>query len=251
MISWLGERVIADIRNKLFKKILSFDINQFETLKVGEILSRLTSDTAVIQHAVGNSFAMFIRECIQIVGAAVMMLLTSLQLTLIFFISVPLILLPSRVVMLKQRSLSKIGQDKMALSSSFAGETLFAIQITQAFTHEPYDRRLFYESVENTFKAQLKSIRMRSILTFVVAVGVSLGFLLVIWVGANLTNQDPQIITRGQLLQFLAYAVILSSAVLGLSEVVGEIQRVSGASERLVELLNLEPLIKTNKNAIY
>ena len=248
LVSWLGERVVADIRSKLFAKILSFDLNQFETIKVGEVLSRLTTDTSLVQQVVGISVSMAIRNVIQLVGAFCMLLVTSVYLTCVFLFSVPAMLIPFYLVMKRQRVLSRIGQDKMALSSSYAGETLFAIHVTQAFTHEPYDNQLFSNSVENAFKAQLKRIRMRSVLTVVVTLGITLGFLLVFWTGSQLLNNEQ--ITRGQLVQFFAYAVILSSALIAMADVMGDVQRACGASERLVELLSMEPSIVTRKDAI-
>tara|TARA_B100001989_G_scaffold230729_1_gene188942 strand:- start:4404 stop:6158 length:1755 start_codon:yes stop_codon:yes gene_type:complete len=249
LVSWIGERVIADMRSKLFSKILSFDLNQFETLKIGEILSRLTTDTVVVQGTLSNSISMLIRNIIQIIGALSMMFLTSIYLSLVFLASVPLIFIPARIVVTRQRDLSKAGQDKVALSSSYAGETLFAIHIAQAFTHEPYDRQLFSESVETAFKAQLKRMRLRGILTVIVTVGITAGFLLVFWLGSYLVSQNPQVITQGQLLQFIAYAIILASAFVGMADIIGEVQKASGASERLVELLNLVPTITSNKEA--
>jgi ATP-binding cassette subfamily B protein len=245
LVSWLGERVVADMRRQLFAKILSFDINQFETIKVGEVLSRLTTDTSLVQQMMGTSISMAVRNMIQLIGAFVMLLVTSVYLTAVFLFSVPLMFIPFYLVMKRQRRLSRIGQDKMALSSSYAGETLFAIHVTQAFTHEPYDQKLFSESVENAFKAQLKRIRMRSVLTVVVTVGITLGFLLVFWCGSSLVMHEPQLITQGQLVQFFAYAVMLSSALIALADVMGDVQRASGASERLFELLSMEPTIVT------
>lgn len=250
LVSWLGERVVADMRRQLFAKILSFDINQFETIKVGEVLSRLTTDTSLVQQMMGTSVSMAVRNMIQLIGAFLMLLVTSVYLTAVFLFSVPLMFIPFYLVMKRQRRLSRIGQDKMALSSSYAGETLFAIHVTQAFTHEPYDQKLFSESVENAFKAQLKRIRMRSVLTVVVTVGITLGFLLVFWCGSSLVMHEPQLITQGQLVQFFAYAVMLSSALIALADVMGDVQRASGASERLFELLSMEPTIVTPKQPI-
>ena len=243
LVSWLSERVVSDMRKKLFEKILSFDLNQFETIKVGEVLSRLTSDTGVVQQVFGISISMAVRNVIQFTGALIMLLVTSVQLTLVFLFSIPALLVPFYFVMKKMRLLSRRGQDKMALSSSYAGETLFAIQVTQAFTHEPYDNQNFTDSVENTFKAQLKRIRMRSVLTVVIVTSITTGFLLVFWYGSYLLNQEPSSITHGQLIQFLAYAGILSSAMVAMSDVMGDVQRAIGASERLVELLSMEPTI--------
>lgn len=248
LVSWLGERAISDMRRKLFAKVLSFDLNQFETMKVGEVLSRLTTDTSLVQQIIGISVSMAIRNVIQLVGALVMLLVTSVYLTLVFLFSVPAMLIPFYVVMKRQRTLSRIGQDKMALSSSFAGETLFAIHVTQAFTHEPYDNQLFGDAVENAFKAQLKRIRMRSVLTVIIALSITVGFLLVFWFGTYLLNHDPQLITQGQLVQFFAYAIILSSAMIALADVLGDVQRACGASERLLELLNMEPSIVSPAN---
>ena len=250
LVSWLGERVIADIRSKLFAKIMSFDLNQFETIKVGEVLSRLTTDTTLVQQVIGISVSMAIRNGIQLVGAFCMLLVTSVYLTIVFLASIPAMLVPFLLVMRKQRMLSREGQDKMALSSAFAGETLFAIHVTQAFTHERYDNQLFAASVETAFKAQLKRIRMRSLLTVVVTMGVTLGFLLVFWCGSMLMQHDPQLITSGQLVQFISYAIILSSALIAMADVMGDLQRACGASERLLELLNMRPKIVSPANPV-
>ena len=248
LVSWLGERSISDMRRKLFAKVLSFDLTQFEKIKVGEVLSRLTTDTSLVQQIIGISVSVAIRNVIQMVGSFVMLLVTSVYLTGVFLSSVPAMLIPFYLVMKRQRALSRIGQDKMALSSSFAGETLFAIHVTQAFTHEPYDNQLYNDAVENSFKAQLKRIRMRSVLTVVIALSITAGFLLVFWVGSSLINHDPQLITKGELVQFFTYAIILSSAMIAMADVMGDLQRAYGASERLLELLSMEPSIVSPKN---
>ncbi len=248
LVSWLGERSISDMRRKLFAKVLSFDLTQFEKIKVGEVLSRLTTDTSLVQQIIGISVSVAIRNVIQMVGSFVMLLVTSVYLTGVFLSSVPAMLIPFYLVMKRQRALSRIGQDKMALSSSFAGETLFAIHVAQAFTHEPYDSHLYNDAVENSFKAQLKRIRMRSVLTVVIALAITAGFLLVFWVGSSLINHDPQLITKGELVQFFTYAIILSSAMIAMADVMGDLQRAYGASERLLELLSMDPSIVSPKN---
>lgn len=244
MVSWLGERVVADLRKAVYSHVLIMSPAFFETLRTGEVLSRLTTDTTLIDSLVGTSLSVALRNLLILVGGFAMLLITSPVLTGMVVVGVPVVVLPLIVFGRLVRRLSRTSQDRVADTSAFAGETLGAVQTVQAFTQEKNAARRFGDGVEQAFRAAVRRIRARALLTLLVILLVFGAIVGVLWVGAQFVLSDPQRMTGGQLGQFVLYAVFVSGAVGALSEVWGDMQRAAGATERLLELLHAEPEVR-------
>jgi ATP-binding cassette subfamily B protein len=245
-VTVLGERVVADLRKAVYDHITGLSPAFYETTRTGEILSRLTTDTTLIQTVIGSSVSFALRNSLMLLGAMVMLAITSLKLTALVLIGVPAVLLPIIFFGRWVRQLSRVSQDRVADTSAHAGESLNAIQIVQAFTHEDLDRRDFATAVEGAYRAAFLRICARSVLTAIVIVIIFSGIVGVLWVGAGDVLAGDM--TAGELAQFIFYAVMMAASSGGLSEVWGEIQRAAGATERLIELLAIEPAIKAPEN---
>ncbi|MEC8063253.1 MAG: ABC transporter transmembrane domain-containing protein [Pseudomonadota bacterium] len=237
LVSWLGERIVADLRVAVFRKVLSYEMQVFEFIQTGEILSRLTTDTVLIEQIIGTSLSMALRNSIALLGALLMIFLTSWQLALLVLCVTPCVLLPIILVLRWQRRLSRDSQDALALTSAYAGEVLQAILVTKAFCHQDYDHRRYQNVIEQSFDSAKKRIWMRALLTVVVIFFILSGLLTVLWFGFSLLRTTPPILSAGELAQFLSYALIVAVSFAAVSEVWGDIQRAAGASERLIELL--------------
>ena len=240
-VSWLGERVTADLRMAVYRHVLRQDPGFFETLKSGEVLSRLTADTTLIQTLVGTSLSMGLRNALLFVGSLLMMLVTSPRLAglivgLILLVVLPILLLGRRV-----RKLSRDSQDRVADTSAMAGERLNAIQTVQAFAREAFESQRFAQATERAFRAAVRRTRARSVLTAAAIVLVFGAIVFVLWLGAHAVIEGSM--TAGQLTQFILYAAFVAGATGALSEVMGDIQRAAGAAERLLELLSAQPRI--------
>lgn len=240
-VSWLGERVTADLRMAVYRQVLRQDPGFFETLKSGEVLSRLTTDTVLIQTLVGTSISMGLRNALLFVGSLVMMLVTSpllagLIVGLILLVVLPILLLGRRV-----RRLSRDSQDRVADTSAMAGERLNAIQTVQAFARETYESLRFDAATERAFESAVRRTRARSLLTAVAIMLVFGAIVFVLWLGAHAVIEGRM--TAGLLTQFILYAAFVAGATGALSEVLGDIQRAAGATERLLELLQAQPRI--------
>ena len=241
-VTWLGERVVADIRDAVYRKVVRLDPAFFEITRTGEVLSRLTTDTTLVQSIAGSGISIALRSAINLIGALVMLALTSPSLTGWIVLLVPVVIAPLILVGRLVRRLSRDAQDGIADSSGLAGETLNAIQTVQAFTLENLQGGRFQRSVEAAFGAAVRRTRARALLT---ALGVMLVFgaiTLVLWLGAHAVLEGRM--TGGELGQFLLYAVFVASSAAALTEMWGEVQRAAGATERLVELLEAEPDIQ-------
>lgn len=246
LMTWLGERVSSDIRKQIYAHLLSLPPSFFENIKTGEVISRFTSDTALIQTVVGMSLSMALRSGITFIGALVLMLFTSAKLTLFVLIAVPLVLAPIRIFGKKVRAYSKLSQDKMANIGAFVDESFHEIQTVQAYTHEVQNQLAFHAHVEAVMDAAKIRIRYRSILIGGVMLISICAITGVAWLGAvDVINQN---VSAGQLTAFMFYAVMAASAVGTISEVIGEIQKATGASERLLEWLNTSPNIQTTSS---
>ncbi len=242
-VTWLGERVIADIRRAVFDHVLELTPAFFEITRTGEVLSRLTADTTLIQTVIGSSASVALRNLVMLVGALVLMFVTSLKLSLLVLGGVPVVMVPLLVFGRFIRSLSRKSQDRIADTSARAAETLNAVQTVQAFTHEPIDRRDFGADVEASFDVAIKRTRARALM---VAVVIFAAFACVIGMLYSGTNDVASgSLSSGTLVQFLFYAVFVASGFGALSETWGDLQRAAGASERLAELLDVEPEVKT------
>lgn len=241
LVSWLGERVCADIRTKVFGHLLTIEPSFFETNRSGEIMSRLTTDTSLLENIIGSSLSMALRNSLTFVGGLLMLLLTNFKLSLIVLSAVPLLLGPLLIFGRRVRTLSRSSQDRIADIGSYAGEAIEHIKTVQSFGQENYERNAFSREVESAFDVARKRIKHRALLIAAVILFVFGAISGMLWVGGYDVLQGKM--SGGDLGAFVFYAVMVASAVATLSEVFGELQRAAGAAERLVELLNVKSKI--------
>jgi ATP-binding cassette, subfamily B, bacterial len=241
LVSSLGERVVADIRTKVYSRVIRMDPTFFEVTRTGEVLSRLTTDTTLVQAIAGVNLSITLRSLLNGLGALTMLALTSSRLTAIIVIAIPLIIGPLIVMARRLRSLSRDSQDRVADTSALADETLNAIQTVQAFTLEDLQVARYAEAVESGYQTARRRIRVRSALTAVGMILVFGGITLVLWSGAHAVLSGTM--TGGSLTQFLVYAVLVGASAANLIEMWGEMQRAAGAMDRLAELLAAEPAL--------
>ncbi|MGE5153963.1 MAG: ABC transporter transmembrane domain-containing protein [Bdellovibrio bacteriovorus] len=242
LLAWIGERVIADLRRLVFDRVIGLDMGFFETARTGEIISRLTADTAILQVVVGSTLANALRSSLLALGGVLMLGLTSPRLTGLVLLGTPLLLLPLWLIGGRLRRLSRQSQDRIADLGAFVDEVLHAIRTVQAFGHEPLDQARNRERVEAAFETALRRAWLGATLA---AVGVSVtfgGIGLVLWVGGHEVLAGR--LSGGELSAFLFYALLVAGSVGNLSEILGELLRGAGASERLVELLSAEARIR-------
>ncbi len=235
MMSWLGERVTADLRSAVYSHVLQQSPQFFETLKTGEVLSRLTTDTTVIQTAVGSSVSMGLRNAVLFVGGLTMLIVTSPRLMLIVLAVIGLVVLPAVFFGRRVRKLSRASQDRIADSSAIAGEILNAISVVQSFTQQAFESRRFGAANEHAFETSIRRTRARSLLTAFVIIGVFASLLYGVYSGAQAVIAGR--ISLGELSESVLYVMLVASSVAVLAEVWGEVVRAAGATERLVELL--------------
>lgn len=236
MVTRLGERVVADLREALFARVIRLSPAFYERILSGEVLSRLTTDTTLIQSIVGSSVSVALRNVLTLLGGLVLLALTSAKLTGLVLLLVPAVIVPIIVLGRRLRTLSRENQDWIAASSGNASEALSAAQTVQAFTHEAQSIAAFDRVTEKSFDVALIRIATRAVLTVVIIALVFFGVVGVLWVGALDVREGTMSI--GELVQFVIYAVLVAGAVGALSEIWGELQRAAGATERLVELLH-------------
>ena len=247
LMSWLGERVVADIRSQVFDNVLRQSPSYFETLQTGEVLSRLTSDTTLVQTLVGTSISIALRSAVMFVGGLAMMLATSAWLASIMLALLLVIVLPLWALGRHVRKMSRVSQDKVADTSAMAGEVLNAMPTVQAFVREDFERSRFNRAVESAFLEAKKRIRLRSTLTAVAILMAFAVIVFVLWVGARQVSAGAM--SLGELTQFVMYAVLIAGSIGALSEVWGDLQRAAGATERLVELMQAKPAIADQTSA--
>ncbi|MBI1273268.1 MAG: ATP-binding cassette domain-containing protein [Alphaproteobacteria bacterium] len=245
-VSWIGERVVADLRTAVYGHILRLSPAYFETARTGDILARLTTDTTLLQHVVGSSISMALRNTLLLIGGLVMLAVTSFKLTGMVLLVVPLVIVPIIIFGRKVRALSRISQDRISDINAYADETLHGIKTIQAYTYEDVARENFGKHVLAAVTAAIKRIRARALLTMIVITLVFSAISLILWVGGHdvLNGQ----ISAGQLSAFVFYAVLVAGAVGALSEVIGDVQRAAGAVERIFDLLVTTPHIKAPEN---
>jgi ATP-binding cassette subfamily B protein len=241
-IMWLGERVVADIRSAVYAKVIRMDPTFFEVTRTGEVLSRLTADTTLIQTVAGFGISLTLRSALTLLGSLVLLVLTSPMLTLLIVVLMPLVVGPLLLLGRRVRRLSRDSQDRVADASALAGETINAVQTVQAFNLEGLQIRRFRDAVEHSFAVAVRRIRVRGWLTALATMLVFGGITVVLWIGAHRVLAGSM--TFGELSQFLLYAGYMGVAAASLSEMWGEVQRGAGAMERLAELLAAEPTIK-------
>jgi ATP-binding cassette subfamily B protein len=248
LVTWLGERVVADIRNAVYRHVVTLDSSFFEVTKTGEVLSRLTTDTTLIQSISGAGLSIVLRSAVTLVGAAVMLAVTSPRLMGVIVLLVPLVIVPVILIGRRLRSLSRASQDRIADSSGLAGETFDAIATVQAFTLEEILSERFGDSVTAAFRAAVRRIRVRALLTATAILFIFGAVTFVLWLGTQSVMAGEM--SGGQLGQFLVYAIFAAGSAAGLSEMWGEIQRAAGAMERIVELLETRPNIIAPANPV-
>ena len=242
LLAWIGERVVADLRRAVFDRVLGLDVGFFETTRTGEVISRLTSDTTLLQVIVGSTLAMALRTLLLVVGGVVMLALTSPHLTGLVLLGTPLVVLPLWLIGHRVRRLSRASQDRIADVGAYVDEVLHAIRTVQAFCHEAVDRARYGQRVETAFATAVRRARLGALLSAIV-ISVTFGAIgVVLWIGGREVLAGR--LSGGELSAFLFYAVLVASSVGTLSEVVGDLLRGAGASERLMELLGTEAQIR-------
>ncbi|MFA6178784.1 MAG: ABC transporter transmembrane domain-containing protein [Candidatus Methylopumilus sp.] len=240
-VSWIGERVTADLRSAVYGRVLTQSPQFFETLQTGEVLSRLTGDTTLIQTVVGSSASMGLRSLFQFIGGMVMLAVTSFYL---FSLNVGLMLLLILPIMWIGRSVKKLSresQDRIADSSAMAGEILNAMPTVQSYTQEQREIGRFRSSAELSFSTAIRRVRVRALLTAVMITAVMGTIIFVLWVGARQVSNGSM--SGGELASFILYAAMVAGSVGTMAEVWGDIMRAAGATERLLELLHADPAI--------
>jgi ATP-binding cassette subfamily B protein len=241
LVTMLGERIVADLRNDVFAHLTSLSASYFDQAKTGEAISRLTADTTQIKAAVGSAVSVALRNLVLFVGAVAMMVVTSPRLSLFVLAAIPIIVLPLYGFGRAVRARSRAAQDTLAAASAYASELIGAVRVLQAFTNETMARRRFAAAVERAFDTALASTRARAVLTAIAIFLVFSSVVVVLWVGAQDVLADR--ITAGRLSQFVLYAVFAAAGLGQLSEVWGELSHASGAAERLFEILRIRPEI--------
>jgi ATP-binding cassette subfamily B protein len=240
---WLGERVSADIRQNVYGHLLTLSPAFFAKTRTGEVISRFTADTTLLQSVVGMGLSMGLRSSITFIGALFLMLFSSPMLTLYVLIAVPIVLMPIRVFGAKVRLHSKNSQDKVADVGAYVDETLHEIHTVQAYSHEEIDKTLFQSRIEGVMRAAQLRIKYRALLVaFIMAISI-IAITSVAWIGAQQVLTGA--LSAGELTAFMFYAVMAGGAVATISEVIGEVQKAAGASERLMELLNTRTNIES------
>ena len=246
LVTRLGERVVTDIRVALFNKVISMSPGFFERLLTGEILSRITTDTTLILSVVSSSVSLALRNTLLLAGGLVFMFLTSVKLSLLVLLLVPVMIIPILAMGRKLRRLSRETQNKIADSSGIASEMLLAASTIQAYNYTKWARLSFNDISEDSFKVAKKRIQVRSLMTALIIFVVFVGIVVVLWIGAR--DVRAGFISPGYLVQFIIYSGFVAGAVAALSEVFGELQRAAGAAERIAEILNSEDPIQEPEN---
>ncbi|KAE9625958.1 ABC transporter transmembrane domain-containing protein [Parasedimentitalea maritima] len=236
LVTRLGERVVADIRMAVFDRVIGMSPEFFEKIMTGEVLSRITTDTTLIQSVLGSSVSIALRNLLLFSGGLILMLLTSAKLAGLVLLIVPAVIVPILVLGRRLRVISRENQDWIAASSGNAGEALTAVQTVQAFTHERASKAQFAEMTETSYDVSQRRIKTRAYLTVIVIFLVFSGIVGVLWMGA--IDVRAGLMSEGTLIQFVIYSVLVAGSVAALSEIFSELQRAAGATERLIELLN-------------
>lgn len=244
LVTWIGERVVADVRRAVFDRVVTLSPAYYEINRTGEILSRLTTDTTILQVVVGSSVSVALRNVLLFVGGLVLLIVTSPKLTGLVLLVVPLVILPIVFFGRRVRRLSKESQDRIADLGAYVDESLNAIRTVQAFTHEPLDMQRFSVRVEQAFGTAVRRIRARAALTATVIVLVFGAIAAILWVGGHDVLSGR--ISPGELSAFVFYAVVVAGAVGSISEVIGDLQRAAGATERLLDLLHTDSDIEVS-----
>jgi ATP-binding cassette subfamily B protein len=247
-VTWLGERVVADLRDAVYRHVIRMEPAFYEVTKIGEVLSRLTADTTLIQSISGVGLSIILRSSIQFIGSLVLLSLTNIRLMGYIVIMMPVVLIMVMLVGRWVRRLSRDSQDRIADASGLATETLTAAQTVQSFTGEEYESHRFGESIRISFETAVRRVRARAVFSMVAMSGMFALLIIVLWIGARSVLAGEM--TGGELGQFVLYAIFVAMSAAMLSDVWGELQRAAGAMERLVELLEVEPQIRAPKDPV-
>ncbi|MGR5144021.1 ABC transporter ATP-binding protein/permease [Photobacterium sp. DNB23_23_1] len=249
LVSSVGERVSADIRLAVFNHVITLHPSYFETNGSGEIMSRLTTDTTLLQSIIGSSFSMAMRSTLMCIGAIIMLFATNVKLTLIVLASVPFVLVPILIYGRRVRALSRQSQDSMADVGSYAGEAIEHIKTVQSYSHEEQERASFAAEVEKAFDIGRQRVMQRAILISGVIVIVFSAIAGMLWVGGS--DVIHGVMSAGDLGAFVFYAIMVASSLATISEVMGELQRAAGATERLIELLHVDShIVAPNQSVV-
>lgn len=248
LVSWLGERVSADLRKAVFNNIITLHPGFFETNRSGEIMSRLTTDTTLLQTIIGSSFSMALRSSLTLTGALVMMFITNLKLSLIIAAGVPAVLLPILFFGRRVRRLSNKSQDSIASVGSYAGEVIQHIRVVQSYTREDLEAEAFSKEVERAFAIARRRIWQRSLLICGAILLVFVSMAGMMWEGGQ--DVIGGRMSGGELGAFVFYAIMVGSGLATISEVWGELQRAAGSAERLLELINTTSEIPETKHTV-
>lgn len=235
LVSWIGERVVADLRKQVFDHLVSLHPGFYENNRSSEIQSRLTADTTLLQSVIGSSLSMFLRNALMVIGGIILLFFTNPKLTSIVVVALPLVIAPILIFGRRVRSLSRESQDRVADVGSYVSEALGQIKTVQAYNHQEQDRQRFAQTAEDAFETARKRILQRSWLITLVIVLVLGAVGVMLWVGGM--DVIAGRISGGELAAFVFYSLIVGSAFGTLSEVIGEMQRAAGAAERITELL--------------
>lgn len=248
LVSWIGERVVADLRSAIFSHVLSLTPSYFEENRTGEILSRITTDTTLIQNVVGSSVSIALRSAATLIGGLIMLMASSFKLAAIILLLLPMVVAPVLIIGRRIRGLSRQSQDRIADTSAVAGEILNAIEITQAFSLENLKKKKFNLAVEESFRAAKRRINSRALLTGLAMLSIFSAIVGVLWIGTLDVFHGKM--SGGQLGQFLLYAIIVGGSTTMIGEIWGSLQQAAGATERIIELLSTTPRILAPLNPV-
>lgn len=235
LITWVGERFVADIRTRVYDHILTLSPQFFEGTRTGEVISRLTNDTTLVESVIGGVFSYALRNLVLLIGATVMLFVTSVKLALLVLAGIPIVLTPILLLGRRVRKLSRDMTDRVADASAYIDESLHEIRTVQAYTHERVDRKHFGARVGAIFAVAIEKARFNAGLIASVIMLAFGAIALILWVGGHDVLAGH--LTAGALSAFVFYAILVANAVGAISEVYGELMRASGASERLLEIL--------------
>lgn len=248
LVSWLGERITADLRRRVFSHLLTLSPLFYEQNRTGDVLSRLTNDTTQLETVIGSSVSMALRNALLLLGGLVMLAATSLKLMALVLVAIPFVLVPIIVFGRRVRTLARASQDSVAHVGAYTDEVIHEIRTVQAYGHEAAAGEVFNQRVEATFSTGIKRVQQRALLVAAVITLVFSAIVLILWVGGHDVLDGT--ISAGELSAFIFYAVIVASAMGTISEVIGELQRAAGATERLVELLATPSSLPLRANPI-
>ncbi len=247
-VMWIGERVVADIRSAVYKHVIRMDPTFFEVTKSGEVLSRLTTDTTLVQSVVGAGVSIALRSSFILAGGLVMLFVTSSRLGMLLFGLLPIVVIPVLIYGRKVRKLSRETQDRVADSSGIAGEVLNSIQVVQAFTLETLQNRRFSDAVERSFVAARRRLSVGALLSGLIVLCAFSAIVVVLWTGARYVIDGS--ISAGTLVQFLFYATLVAGSTTAIGEVWSDVQRAAGAMERVIGILDSRPAITSSANSL-